>query len=89
MPNAPPTSGVTTRTCESGKPELRRENIAHLVRHLMRMMDRQLPQARIEIGHDGARLKRHAGLPLEHEVMLDHHRGVGESADRDVPATKA
>ena len=44
----------------------------------MRMMDRQLPQAWIEIGDDYARLERHTGLPLEREVMLDDRRRFGE-----------
>ena len=70
------------------QPELGREDIAHLVRHLMRMMDRQLPQARIEIGNDGARLERHAGLPPEHEIMLRPPRPHRGTPGRDRPPTK-
>ena len=58
--------------------ELRGKHIPHLVRDLMRMVDRQLPDARIEFGDDRTRFERHAGLALEDKVMLDHDRGLGK-----------
>ena len=78
MPKAPPTSGVTTRTLVQRQAELRGEDFLHLVGHLMRMMHGEPVAAAVELGNDGARLQRHAGLPLEGELMLDDDGGVAE-----------
>ena len=58
--------------------ELRREDLAHLERDLMRVMDGEQGNPGIELRHDGTRLERHAGLPREDEIVLDHDRRVAK-----------
>ncbi len=58
--------------------ELRGVNLAHLVRHLMRLMHCELAKTRVEIGQDRPRLERHSGLTPEGEIVLDNQVGRGK-----------
>ena len=53
-----------------GKAEAVGVDGAHLVRHLRGLMHGELAHARIELGDDGARLERHAGVAGETQRAL-------------------
>ena len=53
-----------------GKAEAIGVDRAHLVRHLRGLMDGELTHARIELGDEGARLERHAGVAGETQRAL-------------------
>ena len=78
MPNEPPTSLVSTRTCVLGQAEMLGEQVLHHVRRLRAVIDGQALLAGVPVGDQRARLGGDAGVAAEHEGGLDHRVGVGE-----------
>ena len=65
-----------------GNAQMLAEDLLHLERRLVRMRDGERAVARIEIGDQSPRFKRHRHLPLEAQLLLDDEIGVGERLGR-------
>ena len=81
-PNAPPTSGATTRRSASGMPRHVGEPGAQHVRHLHRGGERHPAGRRIEGGMRAARLQRQRALAARADFDLDHLGGTRERGGR-------
>ena len=63
-----------------GNSEMLAEHVLHLMRRLMRMVDRQGFRAGIEIGDQAAWLKGKSGLAVETEFLFDDNCGFAEGS---------
>ena len=82
MPNEPPTSLQTTRTCAPRQAEMLANDVLHHVRRLRALIHRQPRLAGVPVGDDRARLQRHAGMAAEDELRLHDLVGVREGLRR-------
>ena len=64
-----------------------RQQGAHLLRHLGRLVHREVSAGRVKLGDDGAPLQRHTGVPRVNQLALHHamgkrcHRGKTVATD--------
>ncbi len=60
------------------EPEMQCRDVLHHMRRLRALVDRQSCLGGVPVGHDRARLQRHAGVPAKDELRLDHLVGAGK-----------